>query len=127
MTGVRTLVHARLADITNRRRLDHVADGETLDRLVLGDASRAVGAADKTDVATALLVAAVVSSLLRLRRQVNSASVPQFAVTESERCIQSEKSPSNLFARISSVPNKIAEASERPRKLLTILESVGRS
>jgi hypothetical protein len=36
--------------------LDHVADGESLDRLVLGGASRAVGAADGLDVATTLLV-----------------------------------------------------------------------
>jgi hypothetical protein len=36
--------------------LDHVADGEPLDCLVLGGASRAVGAADGLDVATTLLV-----------------------------------------------------------------------
>ena len=36
--------------------LDHVADGESLDCLVLGGASRAVGAADGLDVATTLLV-----------------------------------------------------------------------
>lgn len=36
--------------------LDHVADGESLDRLVLRSASRAVGAADGLDVATTLLV-----------------------------------------------------------------------
>ena len=38
--------------------LDHVADGESLDCLVLGSASRAVGAADGLDVAAALLVTA---------------------------------------------------------------------
>lgn len=43
--------------------LDHVADGESLDRLVLGCASRAVGAPDGLDVAAALLVAAVGRSL----------------------------------------------------------------
>ena len=62
----RTLVYASLADITNRRCLDHVTDGETLDGLILRDASRAVGAADEVDVAAAVLVAAVVSSLLGL-------------------------------------------------------------
>lgn len=41
---------------TDGGRLDHVADGESLDRLVLGGASRAVGAADGLDVAAALLV-----------------------------------------------------------------------
>ena len=64
----RTLVHARLADITDCRRLDHVAHSEALDGLVLGDASRAVRAADEVDVAAAFLVAAVVSSLLGLGR-----------------------------------------------------------
>ena len=61
-----TLVHTSLADITDRRRLDHVTDGEALDSLVLGDASRAVRATNEVDVATAVLVAAVVSSLLGL-------------------------------------------------------------
>ena len=75
---------------TDRSRLDHVSDGESLDCLVLGAASRAVGAADwlyaevnlsssvsrkakiggraseqsYLDVAAALLVATVGSSLL---------------------------------------------------------------
>lgn len=70
---------------TDSRRLDHVADGEPLDGLILGGASRAVGAPDGLDVAAAceitsqqipvrvcsgeqgmrtLLVAAVVLSLL---------------------------------------------------------------
>jgi hypothetical protein len=51
-------------DITDSSRLDHVADGETLDGLVLGRASRAVAASDGLDVAAALLVATVVLSLL---------------------------------------------------------------
>lgn len=38
--------------------LNHVADGESLDGLVLGGASRAVGATDGLDVAPAVLVAA---------------------------------------------------------------------
>jgi hypothetical protein len=38
---------------TNSRRLDHVADGEPLDGLILGGASRAVGAPDGLDVAAA--------------------------------------------------------------------------
>ena len=40
--------------------LNHVADGESLDGLVLGGASRAVGATDRLDVAPAVLVAAAV-------------------------------------------------------------------
>lgn len=40
--------------------LDHVADGESLDCLILGRASRAVGAADGLDVAAALLVTTAV-------------------------------------------------------------------
>lgn len=45
---------------TDGGRLDHVADGESLDRLILGSASRAVGAADGLDVAATLLVTAAV-------------------------------------------------------------------
>jgi hypothetical protein len=45
---------------TDGSRLDHVADGEALDRLILGGASRAVAAADGLGVAAALLVAAAV-------------------------------------------------------------------
>lgn len=43
---------------TNSSRLDHVADGEALDGLVLGGAAGAVAATDRVDVAAALLVAA---------------------------------------------------------------------
>jgi hypothetical protein len=49
---------------TDGSRLDHVADGESLDCLVLGCASRAVGATDRLDVAATLLVSAVGRSLL---------------------------------------------------------------
>ena len=49
---------------TDGGRLNHVADGESLDRLVLGSASRAVGATDGLDVAATLLVTAVGRSLL---------------------------------------------------------------
>ena len=45
---------------TDGGRLNHVADGEPLDGLVLGGASRAVGATDRLDVAPAVLVAAAV-------------------------------------------------------------------
>ena len=38
---------------TNSRRLNHVADGEPLNSLVLGGASRAVGASNGLDVAAA--------------------------------------------------------------------------
>lgn len=62
----RTLVHARVADVTYGRGLDHVADGEALDGLVLADAARAVRAADEVDVTTSLLVAASGASLLGL-------------------------------------------------------------
>jgi hypothetical protein len=51
---------------TDGGRLDHVTDGESLDRLILGCASRAVGAADGLDVATTLLVTAAVVVLVLL-------------------------------------------------------------
>ena len=49
---------------TNGGRLDHVANGESLDGLVLGCAAGAVAAADGLDVATTLLVTTVGCSLL---------------------------------------------------------------
>lgn len=48
---------------TDGSGLNHVADGEALDRLILGGASRAVAAADGLGVAAALLVAAAVDML----------------------------------------------------------------
>ena len=53
---------------TNGGRLDHVADGKSLYRLVLGSTSAAVRAADGLDVATTLLVAPVGCSLFDLVR-----------------------------------------------------------
>jgi hypothetical protein len=47
-------------DITDGSRLNHVADSESLDRLVLGDAAGAVGAAHGLDVAAAVLVTTAV-------------------------------------------------------------------
>jgi len=52
------------ADITDSCGLNHVANGESLDGLVLGRASGAVGAPDGLNVTTTLLVATVGSSLL---------------------------------------------------------------
>lgn len=49
-----------IRDITDGSRLDHVADSEALDGLILGRASRAVAAADGLGVAAALLVATAV-------------------------------------------------------------------
>lgn len=56
--------HRSIGDITDSGRLNHVPDGEPLNGLVLGRASRAVGATDGLNVAAALLVAAVGRSLL---------------------------------------------------------------
>lgn len=47
---------------TDRSRLDHVPDGESLYCLVLGRTSRAVGAADWLDVPSTFLIAAAVST-----------------------------------------------------------------
>lgn len=59
---------------TNSSRLNHVADGESLDRLVLGGASRAVAASDGLDVAAALLVSAAAKSLLAILFKVSRLS-----------------------------------------------------
>ena len=44
----------RFAQHTDGSRLDHVADCESLDRLVLGCTSRAIGAADRLGLARLL-------------------------------------------------------------------------
>lgn len=64
---VLTLVDTGRTDITNGCALDHVADGESLDGLVLGNASGAVAAAYKFDVTASRLVAAAISSFCRLK------------------------------------------------------------
>ncbi len=55
---------SRTRRLTDCSRLDHVSDGESLDCLVLGCASRTVGASYGVDVAAAFLVAAAVDALL---------------------------------------------------------------
>ena len=67
-----TRIHARLADISHGRALNHVAHCKALDRLVFGDAPRAVGAAHEADVATSLFVAPAVSSFLGLFARVST-------------------------------------------------------
>jgi hypothetical protein len=52
--------------ITHGSGFDHVADGETLDGLVLGTTAVAVDTANKLVVSTAVLVASVISSLAGL-------------------------------------------------------------
>lgn len=49
-------VAGRRLERTDGSGLNHVADGESLDGLVLGDAASAVGAAHGLDVAAAVLV-----------------------------------------------------------------------
>ena len=97
------MVHASLADITNRRRLDHVTDSEALDSLVLGDASRTVRAADEVDVAAAVLVAAVVSSLLGLQRNRSAteslACHPEFSLAIQHFPAQISLIPHNNHAK----------------------------
>lgn len=59
------LVNRSLGDISDGSRLDHVADGESLDGLVLRDHTGAVRTSDAANVSSSLLVASVGSSLLR--------------------------------------------------------------
>lgn len=63
---IHTDVHTGLADITDSGALHHVPHGESLDGLIFGHTTRAVRATDWIDMATALLVATVISSLFRL-------------------------------------------------------------
>lgn len=72
----RTGVDTSLADIPNRRTLDHVPYCETLDGLVLAHAARAVGATHVGDMATSFLVTAAISSFLGLIRGKALSTVP---------------------------------------------------
>jgi len=55
--------HGGIGDVTNSGGLDHVSDGESLDSLVFGRASAAVGAANGLHMATTLLVTSIGRSL----------------------------------------------------------------
>ena len=68
------MINGSLADISNSSALHHVSHSETLDGFILWDCTRAVGTADESDMATALLVAATVSSFLGLRTKVKLVS-----------------------------------------------------
>lgn len=74
---MRTLVDGCLVEVTDGCGLDHVADSEALDGLVLGDGARAVGAAHELGVAAAVLVAAVVATLLGLQDPEFGVSIRQ--------------------------------------------------
>lgn len=62
---------------TDGGRLDHVTDGESLDCLVLGGASRAVAAANGLDVAATLLVTAAV---VALALPLSTASIVRYCI-----------------------------------------------
>lgn len=61
-----TCVHGGLGDVTDSRSLDNVSDDEFLDRLVLGHASRAVGATHGLHVSAVVLAASSITAFLRL-------------------------------------------------------------
>ena len=54
------LVDTGVRQVTDSSSLDDIPDSESLDSLVLGDCSRAVGASDESNVASAVLVATAV-------------------------------------------------------------------
>lgn len=59
-------VERRIRNVANSSTFDHVAHLEALDCLVLWHTAMAIGAAQRIDMATAVLVAAAVSSFLSL-------------------------------------------------------------
>lgn len=67
-----TRVDGRLTDIGNGSRLHHIPHSESFDRLVFGDAARAVRATDKIDVTATFLVASAIPSFRSLDRKTNS-------------------------------------------------------
>jgi hypothetical protein len=68
LTGIDT----GLGDVPNRRALHHIANRESLYCFVLGDCTRAIGAAHEADVATAFFISATISSLFGLRERTYS-------------------------------------------------------
>lgn len=62
----RSHIRSKGGSRTDSGRLDHVTDGESLYCLVLGGASRAVGASDGLDMATAVLVTSTAVSLVHV-------------------------------------------------------------
>jgi hypothetical protein len=78
-----------IGDVTDSSRLNHVADGESLDSLILGSASRAVAASDGLDVAAALLVSAagkLVSTRFKVRKsQCRSIVVEHHIATRARK------------------------------------------
>ena len=61
-----TFVDGGLGNIADGGLLDHVANQEALDGLVLGDAARAVGASQELDMSSSVLGTTMVPSLDRL-------------------------------------------------------------
>jgi hypothetical protein len=64
-----TLINAGVANVPHSGALNHVPHRESLNRLILRNDTRAVGTAQKIDVATAFLVSSAVSSFLGLLRR----------------------------------------------------------
>jgi hypothetical protein len=71
------MINGSLADISNSSALHHVPHSETLDSFILWDSTRAVGTAKENDMATALFVAATISSFLGLGTKVKSVFTPR--------------------------------------------------
>lgn len=66
----RTRVNTSLANIPNGGTLYHIPHSVALDSFVFANATRAIRAAHKCDVATTLLVAAAISSFLCLHEEI---------------------------------------------------------
>jgi len=95
-----SIVNARLLNITHGSLLDYVTNKKSLDGLILGSASAAIGAANELNMATPMLVAASIPSFERhgevcAQRNLWSVSPPppqqrrgiQNHETKSERCL----------------------------------------
>ena len=105
--GQPTRVDASLADISHCSTLDHVSHREALDRLVLGDSSRAVGAPHELDMPSSLLVSAAISSLLGLCRDSISATSSNEPMRHPSRSwANSTVPPERGCRRMGSVANE---------------------
>lgn len=74
------LVHGCLGDVPDSGRLDDVADDELLNRLVLRNATSAVGATDGLHVPTVVLAPSSITPLLGLQERKQRGSISNLNV-----------------------------------------------
>ena len=114
------MINGSLTDISNSSALYHIPHSETLDGFILWDRTRAVGTAKESNMATALLVAATISSFLSLRTKMKLVSLsPRIEAQGHPSARQAIQPASQLFTG--------ARHGLRPKKHITGRLEVGRT